>query len=148
MGHANPGVQIETLDSVITIMRMSHVIADIWQEDELDILLHLTPPDGELAFDAYTEVVRPQLEACVARVMGTEHDVLCDEFGWRHGDAHVSRKSDPLAKGMDMFQLRLLRVYKRPMAASRIVECMKMFNQVLAGKHPPLEPPQSAVSLT
>lgn len=148
MRHAEKGVKIQTLDAMITVAEMSHLVADIWQEDESDIMLHVLPPPPEAAFDAYEEVVRPQLEACVARVIGMDHDVICDEFGWRHGDRTVSRKTDVKATGMDLIQLRIIRLFKRPMAAHKVVECLRLFNSVLAGKHAPVEMPQPSVHLT
>ena len=147
LDHADVGFSIETLDSMITVMEMECVAVDIWQEDESDIMLHLVPPNHGMEFPRYQDFFRPQLERAVVKVMGADFPVRASEFGWRHGDTEVSRKSDSKWKGCDLIQLRLIGQYRRPLAAKRIIDAMKLFNHVLKGSEPPLDRPTPRIEV-
>lgn len=134
------GLQVKLLDKMISSLSLEEIEVDVWMEDESDICLHILPSGGALAFDNYREFVRPQMDRIFAKVFGGAVDgAMCEEFGLRHGDANVSRKSDRSRKGMDLFMIRLIGLWKRPHAEKRVVEAVRLLDQVLTGKASPVD---------
>lgn len=149
-GHAanaygNPSqIRVEAFgDKMVTSGRMDELDFDIWMEDERDICVHVLPVGDAMTFLNFHEIARKQIDRVFAKVFGrvvrdANVQPMCDFYGFREG-SRVSRKSDPSRMGMDLFSIRMINLWGRPLAAEMVIEALKLFDDILTGRHRPLE---------
>lgn len=133
-------VPVQLLDKMITKLELRCLSADIWQEDGRDVCAHIVPARGEFAFtDSEWEVVRPQANNVFRRVFDDLAEVSCmgRYFGHRTHDINITRKSDRDKTVADLFDIRMIGLFRQPLGAKRMIEAITLLDRVVAGLEPP-----------
>jgi len=125
-------VEIQVLDRPITTLHLESVDVDVWMEDELDVCMHILPPESIASFFDF-HLAREQIDRVLGHHFGDVPGVTADGdfYGWRTGESNVCRRTNVDDKGRDMFFVRLRKVWKQPGAARACVKAVMRFNDIL-----------------
>lgn len=132
---------IKLLDGKITRFDGKVISVDIWQEDERDVCVCIVPSRNEVAFtDSAFELVKQQSDRVFRQVFGRIEDLEAHAhyFGFRTGEGMVRRYSSKIAAVSDMFEIRMVHLFRKPLGAKMTIEALVTLDKILAGTEPRL----------
>jgi len=108
--------------------------ADIWMEDDRDIMMQLYPPRGRAQFPSL-DVFLEAIEKPFARVFDAVCNVKAEYYAYGMERPHrVTLKHDSRRRGMDLLELRLAELYKNlgwhTFMVDVLKECQKEMRRV------------------